>query len=173
MRIRLIFYHVPECRWGLCLYRYRYIGDRSKAIQIPDKLMMANGIPQLSTCGVGCGPLIWREISRDSDTGLWFAGTDHVTWILASDWLREVALWCWLRSRQTLWLASVNPNSNKLQTWQSSKIGLCPLFFWHKNTVKLFIHPLYLRDFVWSGHCADCSLGQHCCIRTLVHNDLN
>ena len=26
--------------------------------------------------------------SRDQDTGLWLARTDHVTWILASDWSR-------------------------------------------------------------------------------------
>ena len=43
-------------------------------------------------------PLIGREWTRDLDTGLWLAESDHVTWILASDWLRVftwMLLWVW------------------------------------------------------------------------------
>ena len=38
----------------------------------------------------GTQPLIGWEWSRDLDTSLWLAESDHVTWILASHWLRVI-----------------------------------------------------------------------------------
>ena len=53
-------------------------------------------------------PLISREWSCDLSTGLWWVDSDHMTWILASDWSlvsmdSETCLWLVISSLLILW----------------------------------------------------------------------